>query len=47
MVGGNGSVFHGFGGRSRYQRTDLKDWAASRRLASTVDDGTALAGAAR
>ena len=52
-VSGRGPVFHRFGGRVRYLRADLDAWAASRRRASTSDDGTgkrpgpALAGAAR
>ena len=44
---GKGPVFHLFGGGIRYLREDLRTWAASRRRASTVDDGTALAGAAQ
>ena len=43
-VNGSGPVFHRFGGRIRYLRADLETWAASRRRASTVDDGTALKG---
>ena len=47
-VSGDGPVFHRFGGRAvRYRRDDLDDWAAARRRVSTVDDGTALAGASR
>ena len=46
-VAGTGPVFHRFGRRIRYLREDLDSWAASRRRASTVDDGTVLAGAAR
>ena len=46
-VSGTGPVFHRFGGRIRYLREDLDAWAASRRRASTVDDGSVLAGAAR
>ena len=46
-VSGGGPVFHKFGRRVRYARRDLEDWAASRRRASTSDDGSALAGAAR
>ena len=42
-VSGDGPVFHRFGGRVRYSRPDLECWAASRRRASTSDDGTALA----
>ena len=42
-VSGDGPVFHRFGGRVRYSRPDLESWAASRRRASTSDDGTALA----
>ena len=44
-VAGNGPVFHRFGGRIRYLRVDLNAWAATRRRASTVDDGTVLPGA--
>ena len=46
-VSGTGPVFHRFGGRIRYLREDLDAWAASRRRASTVDDGSVLAGAGR
>ena len=46
-VAGSGPVFHRFGGRIRYLREDLQAWAASRRRASTVDDGTVLAGERR
>ena len=47
-VSGDGPVFHRFGGRVvRYRRDDLDGWAAARRRVSTVDDGTALAGASR
>lgn len=46
-VSGDGPVFLKFGGRVRYLREDLDAWARSRRRASTSDDGTALAGAAR
>ena len=52
-VSGDGPVFHRFGGRVRYLRADLDAWAASRRRASTSDDGSgkrpgpALQGAAR
>ena len=42
-----GPVFHRFGGRVRYLREDLQAWAVSRRRASTADDGTVLAEAAR
>ena len=46
-VSGEGPVFHRFGGRVRYLRADLDAWAATRRRASTSDDGTALEGEAR
>ena len=50
-VSGDGPVFLKFGGRVRYLREDLDEWAHSRRRRSTSDDGTgerpALAGAAR
>ena len=46
-VSGEGPVFHKFGKRVCYARTDLEAWAAARRRASTADDGSALAGAAR
>ena len=46
-VSGEGPVFHRFGGRVRYLRADLDAWAATRRRASTSDDGTVLEGAAR
>ena len=46
-VSGGGPVFHRFGTRIRYRREDLEAWAATRRRASTSDDGTALSGAAR
>ena len=39
-VTGEGPVYHRFGGRVRYRRDDLDDWAAKRRRVSTVDDGT-------
>ena len=45
-VSGEGPVFHRFGGRVRYLRADLDAWAATRRRASTSDDGTVLEGAA-
>ncbi len=45
-VSGEGPVFHRFGGRVRYTRDDLDDWAKARRRASTADDGTVLDGAA-
>ena len=38
---GEGPVYHLFGGRVRYLRDDLDDWAAKRRRVSTADDGTA------
>ncbi len=40
-----GPVFCLFGNRIRYRRDDLEAWAATRRRASTVDDGTVLPGA--
>ena len=46
-VSGDGPVFLRFGGRVRYMREDLDAWAATRRRASTSDDGTALSGAGR
>ena len=46
-VRGNGPVFHRFGRRIRYSHADLVAWAATRRRASTFDDGTVLAGATR
>ncbi len=46
-VSGEGPVFHKFGRRVRYARSDLEDWAAARRRTSTCDDGSALAGAVR
>jgi hypothetical protein len=42
---GTGPVFCRFGNRVRYRREDLEAWAETRRRASTVDDGTVLAGA--
>ena len=39
-VSGDGPVFLKFGGRVRYLREDLDDWACSRRRRSTSDDGT-------
>jgi len=42
---GKGPVFCLFGNRIRYRRDDLEAWAATRRRASTVDDGTVLPGA--
>ena len=42
---GAGPVFCRFGNRVRYRREDLEAWAATRRRASTVDDGTVLPGA--
>ena len=39
-VSGDGPVFLKFGGRVRYLREDLDDWARSRRRRSTSDDGT-------
>ena len=38
-VTGEGPVFHRFGGRVRYRRDDLDDWAAQRRRVSTSDPG--------
>ena len=38
-VTGDGPVFHRFGGRVRYRRNDLDDWAEKRRRVSTVDPG--------
>ena len=46
-VAGSGPVFHRFGRRIRYLREDLQAWAEAQRRASTADDGTVLAGAAR
>ena len=46
-VSGDGPPFHRFRNRVRYLRADLDAWAATRRRASTADDGTALEGAAR
>ncbi len=46
-VSGDGPVFLRFGGRVRYLREDLDEWAKTRRRKSTSDDGTALAGAGR
>ena len=46
-VTGEGPVFHRFGNRICYRRADLEAWVALRRRASTVDDDTALAGAAQ
>ena len=43
-VSGSGPVFHLFGRCVRYLRADLDVWAAGRRRASTVDDGSVLAG---
>ena len=37
---GDGPAFHRFGGRVRYRREDLDEWAGERRRVSTVDDGT-------
>ena len=39
-VTGDGPVFHRFGGRVRYRRERLEEWAASRERVSTADDGT-------
>ena len=46
-VSGDGPVFHRFGGRVRYTRSDLDAWAVARRRVSTADDGSVLAGAAK
>lgn len=46
-LSGEGPVFHRLGGRVRYRREDLDAWAAERRRVSTVDDGSAPAGAGR
>ena len=46
-VSGDGPVFLRFGGRVRYLREDLDEWAKTRRRKSTSDDGTALAGASQ
>ncbi len=46
-VTGDGPVFHRFGNRIRYRRAALDAWADDREYASTVDDGSALAGAGR
>ncbi|MYA87301.1 MAG: helix-turn-helix domain-containing protein [Boseongicola sp. SB0662_bin_57] len=46
-VSGGGPVFHKFGTLIRYRREDLEAWTATRRRASTSDDGTALLGADR
>ena len=46
-VTGEGPVFHRFGNRIRYRRTALDAWADARERVSTVDDGSALAGADR
>ncbi len=46
-VKAKGPVFPKLGGRVRYLRKDLDDWAIGRRRASTMDDGTALTGAGR
>ncbi len=39
-VSGEGPVFLRFGGRVRYLREDLDEWARTRRRKSTSDDGT-------
>ena len=41
-VSGDGPVFLKFGGRVRYLREDLDEWARCRRRRSTSDDGTGL-----
>ena len=46
-VSGSGPVFHKFGALIRYRREDIEAWAATRRRASTSDDGTTLSGAGR
>ena len=43
-VSGEGPVFHRFGGRVRYTRSDLDAWAKARRRVSTSDDGSVLEG---
>ena len=43
-VSGDGPVFLKFGGRVRYLREDLDEWARTRRRKSTSDDGSALSG---
>ena len=45
-VSGAGPVFHKFGNRVRYARSDLESWAAKRRRSSTSDGPSALRGAA-
>ncbi|MCY4559478.1 MAG: helix-turn-helix domain-containing protein [Chloroflexi bacterium] len=44
---GDGPVFLRMGGRVRYRRDHLDAWAGKDQRVSTVDDGTALEGAAR
>ena len=39
-VSGDGPVFLRFGGRVRYLREDLDEWARTRRRRSTSDDGS-------
>ena len=39
-VTGEGPVFFRFGGRVRYRRDDLDDWAAKRQAVSTSDPGS-------
>ena len=39
-VSGDGPVFLKFGGRVRYLREDLDEWARTRRRRSTSDDGS-------
>ena len=39
-VTGEGPLYYRFGGRVRYRRDDLDDWAAKRQETSTSDDGT-------
>ncbi len=46
-VKARGPVFLKLGGRVRYLREDLHNWARSRRRASTMDDGTVPTGAGR
>ena len=43
-IEGRGPVYHLFGTCVRYLRTDLDEWAKTRRRVSTSDDGTVLSG---
>ena len=36
-VSGDGPVFHRFGNRVRYRRSDLDEWAAKRRATTTAE----------